>query len=261
MSQVNKVGVGMNEIVQDLADEAGALDALLDSLEDDTWLTPTPAEGWDIRDSVAHIAHGNDVAYECATTGPGPLMRKAIEILAGEADRAGIERTLLAEGRRRSPAEVLDWWRSSNERLCKALRGKDTSERLQWGPNMMSAVSFTTARLEETWAHGLDCFAAAGVPATDTDRLRHIGFLSVLTLPYTLRSKGLPEPGPVGLELTLPSGEPWTFGPPDAPTVISGTASDWCRVACHRDRGDERSRIAARGPDASSVLANVQAFL
>jgi hypothetical protein len=50
-------------------------------------------------------------------------------------------------------------------------------------------------------------------------------------------------------------------GPDDAPTVIRGTAADWCRVAVHRARHDERSRLQGSGPDADDVIKYVQAYL
>ena len=38
----------------------------------------------------------------------------------------------------------------------------------------MSALTFATARLEETWGHDQDIADALGVRRTDTDRLRHV---------------------------------------------------------------------------------------
>ena len=125
----------------------------------------------------------------------------------------------------------------------------------------MSTVSFVTARLMETWAHGLDCFDASGVEAIDTDRLRHVAELSLRSLPYAFLVANVPAPGPVRLELKSPSGETWNIGPDDAPTVITATASDWCRVATHRDRRNERDRLEGEGPDAANVVEHVQAYL
>ena len=137
----------------------------------------------------------------------------------------------------------------------------DPERRLPWGGNRMSTVSFVTARLMETWAHGLDCFDAAGVEAIDTNRLRHVAELSLRSLPYAFLVANLPAPGPVRLELKSPSGETWYIGAPDAQTVIRGTASDWCRVATHRDRRNERERIEGEGSDAANVIAHAQAYL
>jgi uncharacterized protein (TIGR03084 family) len=145
--------------------------------------------------------------------------------------------------------------------LREALATIDPVRRLPWGGNRMSTLSFVTARLMETWAHGLDCFDAAGVAPVDTDRLRHVAELALRSLPYAFLVAQRPGPGPVRLELTSPSGEEWSIGAGDAPTVIRGSASDWCRVATHRDRRGERKRLTGDGPDAADVLEHVQAYL
>jgi uncharacterized protein (TIGR03084 family) len=253
----------LHGLVTDLADEADALDGLLSGLSDAQWLTATPAAGWDVRDSVAHIAIGNELAYECVTRSRVPkLMQEGLEaVLEGQAAAKGFELKMLGRGRRMSAGDVHDWWRTGNAALCEALAGVDPKARLPWGPNRMSPASFTTARVMETWAHGLDCFDATGVRPVDTDRLRHVVDLSVRALPYAFMINGIDSPGPVRVELDAPDGTTWTAGPDDAPTVIHGTASDWCRVAVHRDRRDERSRLRGSGPDADDVIKYVQAYL
>lgn len=250
-------------LVGDLADEADALDALLTTLDDSSWATPTPAAGWDVRDSVAHIAIGNELATECVTQRRVPrLMQEGLEaILAGETAAKAFELKMLARGRQMSPSDVRRWWRAGNAALCDALASADPVTRLPWGPNRMSPASFTTARVMETWAHGLDCFDATGVEPTYTDRLRHVADLSVRALPYAFMINGMDAPGSVRVELEAPSGATWSIGPDDASTVIRGAASDWCRVAVHRDRADERSRLRGEGPDARDVIRYVQAYL
>jgi uncharacterized protein (TIGR03084 family) len=145
--------------------------------------------------------------------------------------------------------------------LRDALAEMDTTRRLPWGPNVLSPTSFVTARLMETWAHGLDCFDAVGAEPTDTDRLRHIALLGIRALPYAFLVAGLEGPGPVRLELEAPSGGTWRLGPDDAPTVIEATAGDWCRAAVRRDRRGERSRLRGSGPDAANVIDHVRAYL
>jgi uncharacterized protein (TIGR03084 family) len=250
-------------LVADLAAEADALDGLLSGLSAEQWLTATPARGWDIRDSVAHVAIGNDLAYECVTENRVPkLMQEGLEaILEGDAAAKAFELRMVGRGRQMSAGDVHRWWRTGNDALCRALAGVDTSARLPWGPNRMSPASFTTARVMETWAHGLDCFDAVGATPVDTDRLHHVVDLSVRALPYAFMINGTDAPGAVRVELEAPSGETWDVGPADAPTVIRGTASDWCRVAVHRDRRGERSRLRGDGPDADDVVRYVQAYL
>jgi uncharacterized protein (TIGR03084 family) len=213
-----------------------------------------------VRDSVVHLAYADDLAHEYASDGPGELAASVAAALSS-GDVAAFEVQMKARGRAMSPRAVLEWWRSSGARLRDVLRGLDARARLPWGPMEMSARSFATARLMETWAHGLDCFAAASVEPMDTDRLRHVAWLSVRALPYAFASPGLDPPGAVRLSLVLPSGARWTSGSDGAPTVITGTASDWCRVAVRRDRADERSRLHATGPDAEAILTHVRAYL
>lgn len=245
------------EILDDLEAECVALDELLSSLSDPEWFAPTPADGWDVRDTVAHLADTDDLAYDCATGGPRDLLTEAAAAGSGDAFTLG----QVLKGRDKPPAEVLAWWREATWKLRDAVHELDPGARIPWGPNRMSVVSFVTARLMETWAHSLDCFAAVDREPADTDRLRHVAFIGLRALPYAFAQAGLPAPGPIRLELTSPGGETWTIGPQDAPTVIRGAASDWCRVATQRDRGDERSRLETSGPDAEAVLRHAQAYL
>jgi len=250
-------------LVGDLAAEGAALGSLLASLTPDQWLTATPAAGWDVRDSVAHVAIGDELAYECVTEHRVPkLMQEGLEaILEGDSAAKAFELRMVGRGRQMSADDVHRWWRTGNEALCTVLLAADPVARLPWGPNRMSPASFTTARVMETWAHGLDCFDAVGVTPTYTDRLHHVADLSVRALPYAFMINGVEAPGPVRVELEAPSGATWDVGPSDAPTVIRGVASDWCRVAVHRDRHDERSRLRGEGPDADDVIRYVQAYL
>ena len=66
----------------------------------------------------------------------------------------------------------------------------------------MSARSFITARLMETWAHGQDVADALGVERTPTDRLRHVAHIGVGARPFSYVANGRqPNPAPVRVEL------------------------------------------------------------
>lgn len=250
-------------VVRDLGEEAAGLDVLLSTLASDDWLTPTPAAGWDVRDCVAHLAIGDELALECVIEDRNPKVMDdgLAAVLAGDEAARAFEQSLLDRGRALAPEAVHGWWREASARLVEALGSVDATRRLPWGGNKMSPVSFTTARLMETWAHGLDCFDAVDAPAVDTHRLRHVADLSLRALPYAFLINGAGAPGSVRLELDAPTGDSWRIGPDDAPTVIRGTASDWCRVAVHRDRRGERDRLVGDGPDAANVIRFVQAYL
>ena len=49
-------------LLADLAAEEAELDRVVADLDDAGWATPTPAAGWDVRDSVAHLAYTEDLA-------------------------------------------------------------------------------------------------------------------------------------------------------------------------------------------------------
>jgi uncharacterized protein (TIGR03084 family) len=128
----------------------------------------------------------------------------------------------------------------------------------------MSAASFTTARLMECWAHGLDCFAGLGVKPVDTDRLRHVCFLGYRTLGYAFQFAGQEPPAPLEalrLRLAAPDGDTiWAYGDDHAPQLIEGASGDWARLAVRRlPRQD--TQLVAHGPLADAALDVAKAFL
>lgn len=253
------------EVHADLRAETAALDEVLAGLDEAGWSTPTPAEGWDVRDTVGHLADTDDLMFESITGGERDLLADAREAGGGaEPSPSSVDDFTawqVARVRTMPWNDVYAWWRSATARLHETLAGLDPAQKYPWGPNRISPLSLCSARLMETWAHSLDVHAAAGAPYTDTDRIRHIAHLGLRALPYAFTIEGLDAPGPVRLELTGPGGDAWVFGPADAPTVISGRAADWCRVVARRDRDGAAARLDGRGPDAANAIAHGRAFL
>jgi len=136
----------------------------------------------------------------------------------------------------------------------------DGKARLPWyGPDM-SGVSFVTARLMETWSHGLDVVDVAGIARPDTDRLRHVAFIGVRTRPFSYINRGLaPNSEPVRVELTAPSGAIWEMGEPSTTNVIRGSATDFCRVVTQRRHISDTSLVVI-GPAAEEWMGVAQAF-
>lgn len=254
------------EVVADLRDEVAALDEVLAGLDEPAWSTPTPAEGWDIRDTVGHLADTDDLMFESITGGSRDLMSDASMAAPGPdvqpADMVDLFTAWQIERvRKLAAAEVYAWWRSATARLIDQIASCDPKQKYRWGPNMVSPLSLASARIMETWAHSLDVHDAVGKAYPDTDRIRHVAHLGWRALPNAFSLEGLPAPGPVRLELTSPSGDTWTFGPDDAPTVIRGAAADWARIAVRRDRDGSARRLEGTGPDAAAAIANARAFL
>jgi uncharacterized protein (TIGR03084 family) len=115
-----------------------------------------------------------------------------------------------------------------------------------------------TTRLAEHWIHGLDITGPLDIAFPDTDRLRHVAWLAHRTLPYAWSLAGS-EPHAVYCELSGPTDELWTFGPPDAPSAIRGPAGEFCRVGARR-LTPEATHLTAEGPYASAALQVLRTY-
>ena len=117
-----------------------------------------------------------------------------------------------------------------------------------------------TARLMETWAHGLDVHAGLGAPVEDTDRIRHIAHLGVRTRNFAFGVHGYDAPAEeFRIDLVAPSDDVWSWGPEDAAQTLTGSAGDFCRLVTQRlHRSD--TDLVATGPDVDRWLDIAQAF-
>jgi uncharacterized protein (TIGR03084 family) len=248
----------LEEIRTDLAAEHDALEGVLVRLADPQWDLPTHAPGWLVRDQISHLARFDETAT-LAVTDPVAFRTHAAGLLAGSAatDHEGL---CLARGRAMTPSELLGWWRAASAAFVAASRSLDPAARLPWYGPSMSAASFLTARLMETWSHGLDVVDVVGLPRPDTDRLRHVVFIGVRTREFSHTNRGLaPDPTPVSLELTGPSGTVWSHGDPGAVNRIVGPARDFCRVVTQR-RHVADTDLHVTGPAAAEWMRLAQAF-
>jgi len=245
----------MGTLCDDLLAETADLEALVADLDDAGWATVTPAEGWDVKDQVGHLAYFDDRAHESMTDREGFVAHRE-EVLSHPdfADR------MASESRRFDGPGTLAWFRGARGTLVDAARGTEPSLRVPWyGPDM-SAASSVTARIMETWAHGQDVADALGLERNPTDRLRHVAFIGARALPNSYQARGLPMPeAPVRVELQAPSGETWAFGPEDAADVVRGPALDFCLAVTQRRHIDDLA-LDLRGPVATEWMSIAQAF-
>jgi uncharacterized protein (TIGR03084 family) len=246
------------QLLDALAEEQTSIQVELRALPTDDWFRPTPAKGWDVRDTVAHLADTDEIAIDTCTGGPRPLNDFAASLASAE------DTTLwgVLRGRRRAGHDVLAWWEATSTRERDVLAGLDPATRVPWGLGMRPP-SFVTARLMETWAHGLDVREALGLPVVDTDRLRHVAWLGYRALPYSFSFAGRERPlGELRVELTSPSGdETWEYGSADAPNRITGPAGELCRLFVQRLSRDDASGLVAEGEGAVAALEVARAFL
>lgn len=242
------------EVAADLQAEQVALDHIVADLSDERWTLPTPADGWTIADTIAHLTYF-DGAAATAVTEPDAFQASVQELLSSP---GGPDELTLA--RHRSPSEHLAAWRANRQRLADVAATLTDDQRIGWYGPSMGAKSFLTARLMECWAHGQDIVDALGVDRAATDRLRHIARLGFITRGWSYANRGMVAPdGEVRAELTTPSGAVLRFGPDDAPDVVVGSAEDFCLVTTQRRHVDDTALLVT-GTVARDWLERAQAF-
>lgn len=240
-------------LLDDLAAEGDDLDAIVSTLDDAAWRTPTPAAGWTVAHQIAHLAHTDRVAVLAATDldGFSAILRQATGTMVDEQ---------AAEGAARPPAELLATWRESRAQLAAVLRGLPPGHRLPWFGPPMSTASMATARLMETWAHGQDVADALSVRRTPTDRLRHVAHIGVRTVDFAFAVHHLAPPDePFRVELAGPSGASWTWGAESSHNRVVGPALDFCLLVTQRRHPDDL-HLTVTGAAARRWVPIAQAF-
>lgn len=246
----------MKEITADLLSEYRALADLCESLTPDQWRQRTDFHGWTPWDEIAHLLFFDETALQSAT-----------DPQRFEVDRETLTREL-ATGEKISSITrrrfghldgqaLLALWRQRHEALVAALATMDPKARLLWYGPTMSARSFATARLMETWAHGQDIWDMLGRERAPGPGLRHITHLGVTTYGWTFVNRKLPVPQPVPyVELAAPDGDRWTWGVSSDQHFVRGPALDFALlVTQRRHRADTRLQWAGEPAEQWTLLA------
>ncbi len=250
----------VRSITSDMVAEQRSLDLIVAGLNDEQWSLPTPSPRWAVRDQIAHLAFFDEHAA-VSINEPEAFAEHRNDFIqrvsgsVGAAEEVQFERTRLM-----SPSQLLEHWRSQRDRLAEAATKCTDSDRIEWYGPSMGARSFLTARLMETWAHGRDVCDAVGADPEPTDRLRHIAQLGYITRRWTYLNRGLRVPeGDVRVDLESPSGDAWTWGPPDAESQVQGKALDFCLVTAQR-RNVADTALTIEGSAAHDWLNKAQLF-
>ncbi len=254
----------MREILSDLVAEQQALDQFLQRINERQWKLPTSAPGWSIKDVVSHLAYTERFGAQVLSEGSS-VIKKAKVADIDEWTALGI-----VEGREMRYQQVIEWWRNSRADVVDALSRMEGTERVAWIGGDMSARAFATLRLMETWAHGLDIKDAMEDlltydeeeedPTLDTSRIRHVAWLAHRMLPYAFAEAGedFPETG-IRVELMGPRYARWVYGPEDAPDIIKGIASEWCRIAVQR-MDHNATGLKTEGDKAETAITVVRTY-
>ncbi len=250
-------------MVADLRAESDDLDAIVADLPADRWAEATPAPGWTIAHQVAHLLWTDRVALTAVTDEAGftAVLAEAAKDPTGFVDAGAEELALLA------PDHLLADWRDTRTSLHDELLTVADGRKLPWFGPPMSAASMATARLMETWAHGLDVADALAVTRPATGRLRSIAHIGVRTRDFAFTVHGLTPPAePFHVELRAPDwahsllgDSTWSWGPDDAAQRVTGSAEDFCMLVTQR-RPRSALDVRAVGDEAEQWLGIAQAF-
>jgi uncharacterized protein (TIGR03084 family) len=248
--------------LDDLAAEGDQLRETVLRLGEDGWQRDTPAAGWTVATSVAHLLWTDEVAVLSAHSLRGEADKAAWDevVLGAIADPHGFVDAGAHELAALPRDEVLSRWDAGRAALRQALTEVPDGAKMPWFGPQMSPASMATARFMETWAHALDVYDAAGSRPAPTDRIRHVAHLGIRTRNYAYSVQEEPPPAEeLRVELTAPSGETWAWGPVDAAQSVAGSAYDFCLLVTQRVHRDDTDLVAV-GDDAEHWLGIAQAF-
>lgn len=250
------MAVDLSTLVEDLRAEGDVLVGVLRGLAPAQWRLDTPAEGWTIADQVSHLAYFDETAA-LAATDPDRFRAEADELLALGDD---FTEHIARRHHDRPGVELLDWFVAARGRLLTVMAEADPDAKLPWYGPPMSPASSLTARLMETWAHGLDVRDTLGLAPVAGPRLRHVAHLGYATVGWSFVVHGRPAPSErLRLELDAPDGSRWEWGPAEAADRIGGPALDFCLLVTQRRPLDELG-LTVSGPVATEYVGLAQAF-
>ncbi len=247
----------MDTICDQLLGETEALAGVVSDFTEDQWKKPTPAQGWDSRDTVIHLGMTDWTATQ-ATVDAGEFENTKARMMAGDIDlhnAAGVDFDSL------SGSEIWGWFVAERSKMVDAFRAVEPKSRIPWfGPDM-GARMFATARLMETWSHGHDVADTLGAYYPRSDRLRSVAHIGVVTRGWSYANRGMAVPaGDVCVTLAAPdSDDVWTWGDPTAADTVSGNAYDFCLAVTQRRHYSETGLVIT-GELAQEWMEIAQAF-
>jgi len=245
----------MREILADLVAEQQGLDQSLQRAPDRDWKKKVGDQGWSVQDTIAYLWWAERHAARVLTD-----EIDADDAIAEHGGPEGFETAGVAAASSKRPQEVIEQWRFARADVVDALSRLGRTDRIKWLNGNISARTFATMRLADTWSHGLEILTALDKEIIDTPRMVHVAWLGWATLPHAFANADEEYPEEVRVELVGPGYSRWVYGPEDSEHVIRGQASDWCRVVVGFLDGNDTESLTATGSLAESalLLANIR---
>lgn len=213
----------------------------------------TPNKPWTVRDTIAHLADFEELGADSINGG------NRLKEWKTAPDLDAMKKKAIKKGRGMRPQDVIEWWRGGRAKVVEPLSHMNGEDRVDWIAGDMSARTFATFRLMETWMHGLDIYDTLSLEVEDTPRIRHISWLGWKTLPHAFKQAG-EHYEPVRVEVIGPGYAKWVYGPEDTDQLIKGSASDWARIVVRRIK-PSKTRLKVNGDYAEKALEVARAWL
>lgn len=245
------------QVLNDFDAEARVFRAAVAELSSEQWEAPTPAEGWSVRDQVAHLAF----VFGLAATAASDEQRfvEMTKPVASVGFQAAVEQGLL-QYNQGPTAHVLRRWDQEVENASRSLRSHDPETPVPWLVNDLTVPVLAMAGMLELFAHGQDVADAVGLSLPRTDRIAHLVRFVHRTRDFGYQAHGLDAPSEeFRFEVLLPSGGELCVGPQDASDVVRGSALELCLVAARRRHPDDTG-LTAVGEEAQRWLPIAQAY-
>ncbi|MBT5266239.1 MAG: TIGR03084 family protein [Rhodospirillaceae bacterium] len=213
----------------DLRDESDALYQLLEPVDDSIFATETLFKGWTVNDILTHLHLWNWAAD--AALNDDVAFQAFVEPAAKAAKRHGLRDFENQHSAHLSGRDLLSAWREAYISIAERFALTDPKRRVKWAGPDMSVRSSVTARLMETWSHGQAIYDLLGVRREETDRIKSIAVLGILTFGWSFKNRNLEIPdAPPYVRLTAPSGDIWEWNDAGSEDRIEGLAVEFCQV-------------------------------
>ena len=244
--------------VIDFRDESEALYRLMQPLDAEAFDTSTQFKQWTFSDILGHLHLWNHAADLSLTDEAAfqTFISEVFQYVASGSLRSFEKQWLDGLCGR----ELLEEWHTFVLEMSQRFGAADPQMRVKWAGPDMSVRSSITARLMETWAHGLAIYDALGVERHDADRIRNIAVLGVNTFGWTFKNRRLEVPSRTPyVRLTAPSGVTWEWGESNETERVEGSAAEFCQVVTQtRNVADTGLQVA--GDTATMWMRIAQCF-
>ena len=243
----------------DYLEEAVALARILEGKSESVFEKVTLFKSWTINDVIGHL-HMFDVAALKTLENTKSFEVFFAPITEGLAKGMSLlEIQYLYLGNLRGE-RLFEKWRDTTKTLSQAYASADPKQRVKWAGPEMSALSSITARQMETWAHGQEVFDALGVQRKESDRIKNICHLGVLTFGWAFLNRQMPVPEPAPyVRLSSPSGTDWEWCNPSSTNFVAGEAVEFAQVVT-QVRNIKDTSLNMMGDAAHSWMSIAQCF-